>query len=132
MNSIALPPAGMTGPSAPLTRRRGSSHAPERFAIDFVRLDDNRRLFEGPINQLSSWGFYGDRIYAAAAERVVAVQDGLPEQTPGALPTGQTVQTAGGNYVVVKLGEGRWAFYAHLQPGSLRVDKGDRVRRGQV
>ena len=110
----------------------GTVHAPERFAIDFVQLDNNRRLFEGPIDKLSSWAFYGDRIYAAAPGRVVAAQDGLPEQTPGALPTGQTVQTAGGNYLVVKLGKGRFAFYAHLQPGSLRVDKGDRVRKGQM
>jgi hypothetical protein len=110
----------------------GTVHGPERFAIDFVRLNDNGRLFEDPVDQLSSWAFYGDRIHAAAAGRVVGVQNGLPEQTPGALPTGQTVQTAGGNYVVVKIDEGHYAFYAHLQPGSLRVEKGDRVREGQV
>jgi murein DD-endopeptidase MepM/ murein hydrolase activator NlpD len=63
---------------------------------------------------------------------VVGVQDGLPEQTSGSLPSGQTVQTAGGNHIVVKLAPKRFAFYAHLQPGSLRVEKGDRVRRGQV
>src|SRR5262249_48888843 len=27
---------------------------------------------------------------------------------------------------------GQYAFYAHLQPGSLRVKVGDRVRKGQV
>jgi len=27
---------------------------------------------------------------------------------------------------------GRYGFYAHLQPGSLRVKKGDRVKKGQV
>jgi murein DD-endopeptidase MepM/ murein hydrolase activator NlpD len=62
----------------------------------------------------------------------VKVQDGLPEQVPGALPTGATVQTAGGNYVVVDLGEGRFAFYAHMQPGSIRVKEGQRVGAGKV
>jgi hypothetical protein len=109
----------------------GTVHAPERFAIDFVQLGTGGRLFDGPIDRLSSWGFFGARIHAATGGRVVAVQDGLPEQTPGALPTGQTVQTAGGNYLVVKIGKGRWAFYAHLQRGSMRVGKGDRVRKGQ-
>jgi murein DD-endopeptidase MepM/ murein hydrolase activator NlpD len=34
--------------------------------------------------------------------------------------------------VVLDLGNGRYAFYAHLQPGSLRVKPGDRLRRGQM
>lgn len=63
---------------------------------------------------------------------MVRVQDGLPEETPGALPTGQTVQTAGGNYVVVKIDKSHYAFYAHMQPGSLRVKQHDRERKGQV
>jgi murein DD-endopeptidase MepM/ murein hydrolase activator NlpD len=29
-------------------------------------------------------------------------------------------------------GHGRFAFYGHLRPGSIRVRPGDRVRRGQV
>ena len=36
------------------------------------------------------------------------------------------------NYVILALGNGGLAFYAHLQPGRLRVKPGDRVRRGQV
>ena len=33
---------------------------------------------------------------------------------------------------MLDLGGGRFAFYAHLQPGSLRVKTGDKVRGGQV
>ena len=110
----------------------GTVHVPERFAIDFVRLNDNGRLFEGPIGELSSYGYFGDKIRSATAGKVVGLQDGQPEQTPGALPTGQTVHTAGGNYLVVKIDKGHYAFYAHMQPGSLTVGKGDRVRKGQV
>jgi murein DD-endopeptidase MepM/ murein hydrolase activator NlpD len=43
-----------------------------------------------------------------------------------------TLETVGGNHVILDLGQGRYAFYAHLQPGSLRVKAGDKVRRGQV
>jgi murein DD-endopeptidase MepM/ murein hydrolase activator NlpD len=42
------------------------------------------------------------------------------------------VQTAGGNYVVVDIGKGRYAFYAHMQPDSLKVKLGDTVKTGQV
>jgi murein DD-endopeptidase MepM/ murein hydrolase activator NlpD len=38
----------------------------------------------------------------------------------------------GGNFVILDIGHGRYAFYAHLKPGSLRVRPGDRVRKGQV
>ena len=44
------------------------------------------RLFEGPVDRLASYGYFGDPIHSVAAGRVVSVQDGLPEQTPGALP----------------------------------------------
>jgi len=110
----------------------GTVRVPERFAIDWVQLAPSGRLFEGPIDQNASYAYFGDPIHSVAAGKVVAVQDGLPEQTPGALPEGQTVQTAGGNHVVVKLAPKRFAFYAHMQPGSLRVEEGDRVREGEI
>jgi len=37
-----------------------------------------------------------------------------------------------GNFVSLDLGGGRFAGYAHLQPGSIRVKKGQRVHRGDV
>jgi murein DD-endopeptidase len=43
-----------------------------------------------------------------------------------------TLETLGGNYLLLDLGRGYSAFYAHLQPGSLRVKVGDKVSRGQV
>src|SRR5262249_46331281 len=42
-----------------------------------------------------------------------------------------SIADADGNAVVLDLGDGRFALYAHLQPGSLRVHAGDVVRRGQ-
>ena len=107
---------------------------PERYAIDFVQMQPDLTLFTGPVDQLSSYPYFGDEIHAAAAGKVLAVVDGYPEQVPGPgnLPPGQTVQSAGGNHVVVDIGGGRYAFYAHMQPGSVAVAVGDRVRAGQV
>ena len=110
----------------------GTIHTPERFAIDFVQLNAHHRLFTGPKNKLSSYAFYGARIHAVADGTVVGTQDGLRDQTPGAFPAHPTIQRAGGNYIVERIGEHRYAFYAHMQPGSLRVKKGDRLRTGQV
>src|SRR5262249_54081917 len=43
-----------------------------------------------------------------------------------------TFDTVAGNTIVLDLGDGQFAHYMHLQPGSLLVKAGDRVRRGQV
>lgn len=43
-----------------------------------------------------------------------------------------TLETVGGNHVILDIGNGFYAFYAHLQPGSLRVSLGEKVHRGQV
>ena len=42
------------------------------------------------------------------------------------------METVGGNHVILNIGEGVYAFYAHLQPGSIKVKVGDNVRRGQA
>ena len=34
--------------------------------------------------------------------------------------------------MIVDIGNGLFAFYAHMQPGSLRVKVGDKVKAGQV
>jgi hypothetical protein len=110
----------------------GTVHVPERFAIDFVQLDPEHRMYSGPLESLSSYAFFGHPLRSATDGKVVRVQDGLPEQVPGSLPADATVQTAGGNYVVVRADRGHYAFYAHMQPGSLRVERGDQVEAGQV
>lgn len=128
-NGCCSPPNAHRGATLSID---GTVYVPERFAIDFVQIDRQNRLFTGPGDRNESYPYFGDEIYSATAGTVVRVQDGLPEQTPGTLPEGQTVQTAGGNYVVVDMGRGRYAFYAHMQPGSLRVKRGDRVKPGDV
>ena len=102
----------------------------ERYAIDFIQVQPNGMLATGPLTELSSYPFFGDEVIAAAAGKVVRVVDRYPETPPGALPP-STAAGAGGNYVSVEVGDGRYAFYAHLQPGSIKVEVGDRVRVGQ-
>lgn len=110
----------------------GANHVAERFAIDFVQIGANGRIFDGPGDMLSSYRYFGAPIYSATKGRVVGVVDDIPETPAGAFPPNPTAQTAGGNHVVVDMGRGRYAFYAHLQPRSATVKVGQRVRTGQV
>jgi hypothetical protein len=110
----------------------GANHVAERFAIDFVQVGTNGRILSGPGDMLSSYLYFGDPIYSATAGKVVGVVDGIPETPAGGFPPNPTAQTAGGNHVVVAMGKDRYAFYAHLQPGSVTVKAGQRVKAGQV
>jgi len=110
----------------------GAIHVAERFAIDFVQLNAANRIVNGPVDMLSSYGFFGAPVHSAAKGRVVGVLDGIPETPAGSFPPSISAAEAGGNHVVVDIGQGRFAFYAHLQPGSITVKVGDRVAGGQV
>lgn len=106
----------------------------QRFAIDYVRVDTAGRTVNG--DRANNANFYAENAEAIAVADgiVVATKDSIPENIPG--PTSRavpiTLETVGGNFVILDIGGGRYAFYAHLRPGSLRVRTGDRVRRGQV
>ena len=58
--------------------------------------------------------------------------DGLPEQKPGVFLEGISPEEADGNSVILDIGGGNYALYAHFQPGSIRVEEGDRIERGDV
>ncbi|WP_304622562.1 M23 family metallopeptidase [Phyllobacterium lublinensis] len=110
----------------------GQLRVPERFAIDWVKIDESGNLFTGEISKLSSYAYYGTPIYAAADGVVVNLYDETDEQIPGADAKGITTENIGGNMVVVDIGGGAFAFYAHMQRGSLKVKLGDQVKTGQV
>jgi hypothetical protein len=109
----------------------GALRVAERFAIDFIQVNPQGFLFSGPLTALSSYPFFGTDVLSATSGTVVGVVDNRPETPPGTLPIGITAAQAGGNYVVVAVGGGRYAYYAHLQPGSIVVRPGQQVRVGQ-
>ena len=41
-----------------------------------------------------------------------------------------TTRTVAGNFVLLDIGRGRFAFYGHLMRGSVTVREGDRVKKG--
>jgi hypothetical protein len=112
----------------------GKARIAQRFAIDWMRLGPDGRAFCGDAKRNASWYGYGAEALAIADATVVGFTDGIKENVPTATDRAVpiTLETLCGNHVVLDLGNGRFALYAHFQPGSVRVGLGDRVRRGQV
>ena len=105
---------------------------PEMYAIDWVRLQD-AQVFTSDGSQNDQWFAYGADVVAVAPGTVVGMRDGMPENEPGRTTT--TLSTAidyDGNHVVVDIGDGVYALFAHLLPGSVTVRVGDQVETGQV
>ncbi len=110
----------------------GKLFVSQRYAVDYEQLDANDRVYVGDRFDPSSYTIYGDKALAVAEGTVVAAIDDLKEQTPGKLPDDIPIEEADGNSVVIDLGNGFFANYAHFQPGSVRVQVGDRVQPGDV
>jgi Peptidase family M23 len=104
----------------------------QRYAVDWEQLNAESRIYVGPREKLESYTIFGKSVLAVADGVVMSVTDGLAEQTPGKYPANITLDEADGNSVILDMGEGRYAMYAHMQPGSIRVHKGEAVKLGQT
>src|SRR5918993_4175047 len=98
-----------------------------RDALDFMRLDEEGRGYQGDPNRAESWYGFGEPVLAPAEGTVVSVSDVHPDEPIGDL--GQTPPY--GNHIVLEISSGRYAVLGHLKEGSARVSEGERVRLGQ-
>jgi murein DD-endopeptidase len=113
----------------------GQAIISQRFATDWGKYGaDWKGLRSGDGSKNADYYCYGEQLIAVADGTIVDVRDDIPENDPGSstLAVPITLETAAGNHVILDLGRGRYALYAHLQTKSIRVKVGERVRRGQV
>jgi hypothetical protein len=110
----------------------GRAWVAQRYAVDWEQTDASGRIYAGPREKLESYAIFGQPVLAVADALVVSVIDGEPEQTPGNYPTNIPLDKADGNCIILDLGNHRYALYAHMQPGSIKVRSGEKVHLGQV
>lgn len=104
----------------------------QRYAYDFVILDEEGHSFSGVDTKLSDYYCYGKKILAPADGVVVEVQDTYPDSL--LLGKGQadcSAKDIRGNYILIRHAHKEYGLLAHLKPGSICVKKGDIVKRGQ-
>jgi murein DD-endopeptidase MepM/ murein hydrolase activator NlpD len=120
----------------------GRINGTERYAIDWIQIEPERApetlaqgllpSFRGDPERNEDYLAYGQPLLAVGDGTVVKVVDHYGDATPQHLPPGLGLEELGGNTVIIDLGDGFYAFYAHVKPGSITVSEGDRVRRGDV
>lgn len=133
------------------TPSHGTHAYGQTFAIDLVAEPEpgarpGFSLLWPPARRPSAYPAFGAPLLAAADGTVVSASDSqrdhlsrtsLPALAYLMLFEASVRETVGvrrllGNHVVLDLGDGTYALYAHLRRGSLAVRPGERVRAGQL
>jgi murein DD-endopeptidase len=110
----------------------GRERIPGRFAIDWIKLDAEGRSTRGDADVVANALGYAEDVLAVADATVAAARDDVDEVPRVSARRKHAPHDASGNYIALDLGGGRFVFYEHLKPGSVRVKAGARVRRGDV
>ena len=97
------------------------------FAIDFLRVDEQGKLFGGTGKDLEDYLGFDQEVRAAADGEVVQAEAGFEDLAPGRI--GKAEQA---NVVMLRHSDDEFTLYAHLKKGSVLVKAGDRVKTGQL
>ena len=105
----------------------------QRYAYDFLILDEEGRSFQGDETDPAAFYCYGQDILAPADGVVAEVLSGQPDSriTKDRKASCQA-RDLRGNYILLDHGQGEFSLLAHLQPDSILVTVGQQVRRGEA
>ena len=109
----------------------GHIYSPERFAIDWVKVGPNGDTTHDGASKNENWWGWREPVLAVADGEITEVVDEFPDNTPRVLPPA-TLDNIAGNHIVLQIARNRFATYAHLQRGSIKVRTGAHVHRGEM
>jgi hypothetical protein len=120
-----------------LLARNGRVTIPQRFAVDWIGVDETGRAVRGDFQKSNNedWVGFGAEVIAVADGVVRDMRDGVVDHAPlvePPPPASVTLEAVGGNYVLLELSPNTFVYYAHLKQDSVVVKPGQRVVRGQM
>ena len=103
----------------------------QRYAYDFVVTDAEGRTHEGDGSRAEQYHCWDRPVLTPAAGVVAEASDGHRDYPKAGGRIDPLQRDIRGNYVVLDHGDGEYSVLAHLRAGSLLVEAGERVERGQ-
>jgi len=104
----------------------------QRYAYDFLITDeDGRSRPEGTSTAVENYYCYEEPVLAPADGVVVDAFDAILEASRGGGFSHPLKRSIPGGHVVIRHAESEYSFLAHFAPGSVTVEPGDRVARGE-
>jgi hypothetical protein len=111
---------------------KGNTTIPERYCIDWNKIDASGNTYNGDPGVCENWYIYGQNVYAVSIGEVVSVNDGMPDQFPvGTKSADLTMFNGIGNSVTLAV-PGGYVTYGHMIKNSIAVKIGQSVSRGQL
>lgn len=110
----------------------GKARIPGRFAIDFIKLDKEGKYASGDEDVIANWFGYGVDVIAVADGKIASTKNNVAESATVSSHPKYSADQATGNYISINIGNGNFAFYEHLKPGSIKVKEGQKVKKGDV
>ncbi|HKM34531.1 MAG TPA: M23 family metallopeptidase [Lachnospiraceae bacterium] len=104
----------------------------QRYAYDFLVLDESGKSDHGEYNQCSSYYCYDKEVLSPADGTVIKVSNSGKDSL--IFPKGWFLSRSNhiaGNYIVIRHAEKEFSTLAHLKNGSISVKVGDVVSKGQ-
>ena len=105
-----------------------NGHLTNRYAIDFLKLGPDGRLYKGREEAVTDFYSYDEPVYAPADGRVTEIVDGIESDVLGNMDE----KNPGGNYVIIDIGEGKHVYFAHLKKGTIAVEESQLVKAGTL
>ncbi|SFE60936.1 M23 family metallopeptidase [Peptostreptococcus sp. D1] len=105
----------------------------QRYAYDFIILDENNESHRGDIQKMDSYYCYNREILAPADGTVIKIMNKSDDSS--ILKRAKFIVHANniaGNYIIIKHFENEYSLLAHLKKDSFTVKEGECVSRGQV
>lgn len=110
----------------------GKARIPGRFAIDFMKLDSHGRYATGDQDLVKNYYGFEEEVLAVSEGTIATIKNDFPDSRKVSKHPRYSPRQATGNYISIDLGNGLFAFYEHLRKGSIRVQPGQRVKKGDV
>ncbi|MNJ46487.1 putative peptidase [compost metagenome] len=103
------------------------AYATQRYAYDFIVVEENASYKGDPTKNASFYAF-GQEVTAPADGMIVEVVNDVDDNVPvGTMNEKQ----AAGNYIIIDH-QGEYSILAHFKQGSISVQEGQMVKRGQT
>ena len=116
----------------------GHSGFSSQFALDVNALTANYAAMLKDSEDLDAYATWGREVLAPADGMVVYTRNDVPDNGPGVAPDTvfpklpEPIEASAGNAVVISHGNSEYSVMMHMQKGSVRVIKGQTIKRGDV
>jgi len=105
---------------------------PQRYAYDFIIVDDDGKSFSGDRKSVHNYYCYGKDIIAPAdgvVEKLYNKHNDSIIDGKGVYCNAARIQ---GNYIIIRHNDCEYSVIAHIMRGSISVKTGDMVRQGEI